>query len=345
MAPREIEITTNVQPAHWDAFVASCATATGYHGWRWRQVFENAFGHEAVYLAAVQRGEIVGILPLVIFRSALFGRFAVSLPFVNYGGVCARDPAVAALLVEQAGTIAADARLAHVELRHTDRQLPALQARQHKVGMRLNLAPAAEDAWNAFDRKVRNQIRKAEKSGLVVRAGDGGLLRRFYDVFARNMRDLGTPVYSIRFFEEVLAAFPETSRVFLVEQGDTPIGGAIALIHGDTLEVPWASSLREHRSLCPNNLLYWQIIQYAIEKGLSTFDFGRSTPNEGTFEFKKQWGARPFPLYWEYVLVGDAALPDMSPANPRFRAAVATWKRLPITVTNWAGPHIVRSIP
>jgi FemAB-related protein (PEP-CTERM system-associated) len=345
MASRGIEITTKVEPIDWDAFVASCPTATGYHRWSWRRVFENAFGHEAVYLAAVDAGEIVGILPMVVFRSALFGRFAVSLPFVNYGGVCARDSEVAALLVEQAAAIAADARLAHVELRHTNRQLPALPARQHKVGMHLSLAARAEDAWNAFDRKVRNQIRKAEKSGLVVSAAGAESLRPFYDVFARNMRDLGTPVYSIRFFEEVLATFPEGSRVFLVEQGADTIGAAIALIHGDTLEVPWASSLREYRSLCPNNLLYWRIIEYAIEKRLATFDFGRSTPNEGTFEFKKQWGARPFPLYWEYILVGDAALPDMSPGNPRFRAAVAAWKRLPISVTNWAGPHIVRSIP
>jgi FemAB-related protein (PEP-CTERM system-associated) len=235
--------------------------------------------------------------------------------------------------------------LSHVELRHTARRYSDLAVRQHKVGMKLPLPGCSTDAWDALDRKVRNQVRKAEKSELAVRSGGGALIERFYPVFAQNMRDLGTPVYSIRLFEQVLAAFPDTARVFLVEKGDTVVGGAIALVHRRTLEVPWASSLREYRNLCPNNLLYWRIIEYAIDAGMSTLDFGRSTPNEGTFDFKKQWGAQPELLHWEYVLAPRATLPDMSPANPRFRTAIGAWQRLPLWFANTLGPHIVRSLP
>jgi hypothetical protein len=152
-------------------------------------------------------------------------------------------------------------------------------------------------------------------------------------------------VYSRGFFEHVLSTFPATSTVCLVDHGDRTVAGAIALSHHDVMEVPWASSLREYRSQCPNNLLYWRIIEHGIESGRASLDFGRSTPNEGTYHFKEQWGAKPEPLYWEYVMRGGAELPNLSPANPRYRAAINVWTRLPLAVTNFIGPHIVRSIP
>ena len=133
--------------------------------------------------------------------------------------------------------------------------------------MHLALGTDAARAWDGLDRKARNQVRKAEKSGLTWRRGGVELLDRFYGVFARNMRDLGTPVYSRRFFEHVLSTFPATSSVCLVDHGDRTVAGAIALSHRDVLEVPWASSLREYRSQCPNNLLYWRIIEHAIASG------------------------------------------------------------------------------
>jgi serine/alanine adding enzyme len=344
-APRLLEITSEATAVEWDQFVRAQPDASTYHLSGWRRVFEGAFGHETVYLAARERGEIVGILPLVVFRSRLFGNFAVSLPFVNYGGVCAEDGDIASALVARAAAVAEAGRLSHVELRHTARQMAHLPSRTHKVGMRLALGADAARAWDGLDRKVRNQVRKAEKSGLTWRRGGAELLDRFYAVFAQNMRDLGTPVCSRRFFEQILSIFPETSKVCLVDHGDRTVAGAIALSHGDVVEVPWASSLRDYRSQCPNNLLYWRIIEDATQSGRRSLDFGRSTPNEGTYHFKEQWGARPEPLYWEYVMRSGADLPDLSPANPKYRAAIAVWTRLPLAVTNFIGPHIVKSIP
>jgi serine/alanine adding enzyme len=340
-----MQITTDITPARWDAFVETHPDATAYHGWRWRGVFEKAFGHETVYLAAMDGDEVAGVLPLAIFRSRLFGRFAVSLPFVNYGGLCATAPAAVDALLERAASLARERRLAHVELRHVARRCPGLTAREHKVGMRMELPNDVARAWDGLDRKVRNQVRKAEKSALTARGGGVELLQRFYSVFSRNMRDLGTPVYSIDFFRAVLEACPNDARVFLVEHGDLPVAGGITLRHRGTVEIPWASSLREYRAQSPNNLLYWQIMQFAITSGAGTLDFGRSTPGEGTYHFKQQWGAQPFPLYWEYVLSGRAAPADLSPKNPKFGAAIAVWKRLPVALTTLIGPHIVRSIP
>ncbi len=156
---------------------------------------------------------IVGVLPLVSFRSLLFGKFLVSLPFVNYGGVLADDDRAARALLD-AARVEADRRGASsVELRHTRRRFDDLPVRQHKVAMTLSLPGDAEAAWKGFDNKVRNQVRKAEKSGFDTAIGGAELAGDFYEVFARNMRDLGTPVYSRRLFEEVLGNDSRIARV------------------------------------------------------------------------------------------------------------------------------------
>jgi FemAB-related protein (PEP-CTERM system-associated) len=328
----------------WTRFVDAHPDATAYHDWRWRDVFLEAFQHPAHYLEARVGGEICGVLPLVRMHSRLFGRFLVSLPFVNYGGFLVRSPEAGRALVDRAALLARDDRCSHIELRHQRRELPERPVRQHKVAMRLQLLEP-EALWTSLDRKVRNQVRKAERSQLEAFHGGPELLDEFYAIFRRNMRDLGTPVYSRRFFEAVLKYFPDRTVVHVVRRGDETIAAGITLSARRTVEVPWASSLREHLALCPNNLLYWSIIRWASEGGFATLDFGRSTPDEGTFHFKRQWGAVPSPLYWEYVVEGNGLLPHFSPDNPRYRAAVAMWKHLPLGVANLLGPHIVRGIP
>jgi CelD/BcsL family acetyltransferase involved in cellulose biosynthesis len=113
----------------------------------------------------------------------------------------------------------------------------------------------------------------------------------------------------------------------------------------NTLEIPWASSINDYKALCPNNMLYWEAIRFAIGKGFTKFDFGRSTPDEGTYHFKKQWGAKPVQLYWQYLMAGHGTMPDLSPSNPKYQAAIRFWQQLPVSATKALGPLIVRNIP
>ncbi len=340
-----VEVVSDVTPGEWDAFVEGSPEATGYHLSAWRDVFTRAFGHDTAYLAARRDGEVVGMLPLVLFDSWLFGRFGVSLPFVNYGGVVAADASVASALLDAANALAQTRKLAHLELRHVTPHFPALPVRRHKAAMLLPLRGTADQVWQHLDRKVRNQVRKGERSGLSVEWGGAELVGDFYNVFARNMRDLGTPVYTRRFFEQVVSAFPDRARVWVVREGRTPVAASLTFGWRETIEVPWASALRSSRSSCANVLLYWTMIREATSQGYTTFDFGRSTPGEGTYHFKQQWGAEPSLLAWEYCLKPGEALPDHSPNNPKFQLAIAAWRRMPLWLTLILGPIIVRAIP
>lgn len=330
----------------WNTFVESCAGRTNYHQYGWRKVIEESFGHRTHYLVAREdEGRICGVLPLAHLKSALFGNFLVSLPFFNYGGLLYSEEGAAAALLESSRRLRDELGAEHVELRHLYTPQQGLPARNHKVTMLLELAESVEAQWQRLDPKVRNQVRKAEKTGLSVLTGQLELLDGFYRVFCRNMRDLGTPVYPERFFRQVLESFPEATRIISVQREGKTIAAGLLSWYADTLEVPWASSIRDYRELCPNNLLYWEAIRFAIGHGFARFDFGRSTPGEGTFRFKKQWGAEPHQLHWNYLVSAGQPLPELSPSNPKYRLAIGIWQRLPLALTNLLGPPIVRNIP
>ena len=159
------------------------------------------------------------------------------------------------------------------------------------------------------------------------------------------MRDLGTPVYSKVLFSNVLQTFPDTTRIFAVFHEERMVAAGISLWFRGRIEVPWASSIKDYKVLCPNHMLYWQAIQFAIENGFREFDFGRSTPGEGTYNFKKQWGALPTLLNWQYLMDEEGIMPDLNPGNRKYQAAIRIWRRLPISITKMLGPLIVRNIP
>jgi FemAB-related protein (PEP-CTERM system-associated) len=313
---------------------------------RWLRVIATALRHDVYAIEVNQAGTTRGLLPLAFVKSALFGRFLVSLPYLNTAGVLADDADARQLLMERAVQLADDLKVRFLELRHEEPvDHPFLNvSRSDKVHMRLDLPASPGKLWDTIPSKVRNQVRKGQKSGLTVHWGGANLLDEFYDVFARNMRDLGTPVYGRDLFTATLDTFGDRAEVCVTRRGGTPVAAGL-LMHGwGVSEVPSASSLREHNGTCANMLMYWHLLERAVERGQEVFDFGRCTPEGNTYRFKKQWGATPQPAHWQYYLrEGRAA--DMRPENPRYRRAIRVWQRLPVRLTRWIGPAIVRGIP
>jgi FemAB-related protein (PEP-CTERM system-associated) len=312
----------------------------------WAVVLEIGLSHIPYVLTADVRGDLRGFLALSFVRSALFGRFLVSLPYLNYGGVQADDEEAARRLVDHAVVLADRLDVRYLELRH-ERPIdhPALvQRADNKVHMRLSLPATPGRLWDQLPSKVRNQIRKGHKSGLRVEWGGAELLSEFYDVFSANMRDLGTPVYGASLFRSVLRHYPGRAEVCSVRRGDRPVASGL-LLHGlGVTEVPSASSLRRFNHLCPNMLLYWSLLERAVQRGQALFDFGRSSPDSPTYRFKKQWGAAPSSASWQYY-VRSGHETDMRPDNPRYQRLISVWQKLPVGLTRLIGPPIVRGIP
>lgn len=186
-------------------------------------------------------------------------------------------------------------------------------------------------------------VRKATKSGLSVRwvAGEG--IEEFYDVFTVNMRDLGLPVHSKAFFQSIQKELAMNCGLILVSKGEQTIGGGVCVKFKDTLCVPWASSLRQYGSLCPNNLLYWEALRWGCDNGLTRFDFGRSSPGGGTYQFKRQWGATEYPLHWQYGAEGRKQS-HLDNESAKLQWFVKIWRGLPLPITKVVGPILRRQI-
>ncbi len=353
------------QRAAWEIYATGRPGASAYHRFVWLDILHAAFGHPIFPLACRKNGVISGILPLMLVSSRLFGRFLVSLPFVNYGGPLADDEDSAQLLLAEANRLMHAYQARSVELRHCPAELssqyldrltgqasdtfPGEIPAGRKVGMILPLPQGdgqADRLWGGLKDKVRNQVRKARKAGLAARFGGEELLDDFYRVFCVNMRALGTPVYGRAFFAEILRRLPGEAFIIAVHEGaGRCLAAGLLLGRAGVLEMPWASSLPAFRPLCANTLLYWEALRHGCAAGHRLFDFGRSSPGGGPWRFKKQWGAEEIPLPWEYLLPPGQSPPRLNLDNPKYRLAIRAWKRLPLAAANFFGPRIVRCIP
>jgi serine/alanine adding enzyme len=312
----------------------------------WLGVMARTFRHTPYCLEAVEAGKTRGVLALAHVRSLLFGRFLVSLPYLNYGGVLADDELTARKLIDGAMKLADSLDVRYLELRHEQAlEHPALVGgTSNKVHMRLALPRSAGELWDRLPAKVRNQARKGQKNGLTVTWGREELLPDFYDVFSRNMRDLGTPVYGRGLFRCILEQFADSSELCVVRLDSRAVAAALLLRGRGVTEVPSASSLRPYNHTCANMLLYWHLLERAVQRRQEVFDFGRSTPDSNTYCFKKQWGAVPHPAQWQYYL-RQGSYSAMRPDNPKYQRWIRLWQRLPASLTRLIGPLIVRGIP
>jgi serine/alanine adding enzyme len=305
---------------------------------------EDVLSHECLYFAAVdETGEWRGVLPLVRVRSVL-GHYLISLPFLNDGGPLG-DTGAQQNLVEHAVAEAKSSGATLLELRSREDVPGPVTPSYRRIAVHLSLPSSREELWKDTLRpKLRAQVRRPGKEGMTFRCG-AAELDGFYAVFARNMRDLGTPVLPRAFFERGASSFG-TSMIFAAVYNKTgaPVAGACCLHWRDELEVTWASSLKEYNRLSPNMLLYASLMEEAIDRDVKVFNFGRCTPGGSTHKFKQQWGGHDVPLPWPFWS-RHAAVGVPSAKNPFYRVATAAWSHLPVAVTNRLGPVLARLLP
>jgi FemAB-related protein (PEP-CTERM system-associated) len=306
---------------------------------------ERATGRKQFYLVARDSGKVRGVLPLTHTRSFLFGNRIISQGFSNYGGMLVDCPEARDAAFDFAVKLAKQLNCESIEFRNMEPLPYDLQSGKEKISMHLSLSADPEEIWKSFDPKVRNQVRKAEKSDIIIVNGRIELLNDFYQVYTARMRQFGTPAYPRRLMYGILREFPNYSQIFVAHLGKLIVGAGFVVWYNGFVEIPWAATLVEYNHLCPNNLLYWSIIKHFCLAGAKCFDFGRCTAEGNTYQFKKQWEAKPFQLYYQYWARPQCKLAIASPDNPKYRRKVEMWKKLPLWLTRLIGPYISRSLP
>ncbi|MEJ2201657.1 MAG: GNAT family N-acetyltransferase [Desulfuromonadaceae bacterium] len=343
----QIRLATSADQGCWDDYVGNHPEGTAYQLFAWKNAVKKAYGFEGPYLLAQKGSTVCGILPLIDFSIPFFKKSLISLPYCDAGGVLADDCETADKLLEEAVALASKTD-AIVHVRST-RELPFFSINTtEKVRMLLDLPESSEIFFSGLKSKLRTKIKKPLKHGYEVKLGSCEFIDHFYAVFAENMHELGSPVHSRKWIEAIVSEYQEKVKIAVVFAPEgIPVAAGMILLHPTTVSNPWASSLRKYNYMKPNMLLYSTLLSFASDHGYKKFDFGRSTPGEGTYQFKEQWGAQPHPLYWygsdEKNRPTETSGKVASNLNKRELLARA-WKHIPVSSANWLGPKIRRYI-
>lgn len=330
----------------WDSYVDGHPYGTVFHTSKWQKLIQFSFPHRPLHLLARnETGRICGILPLFLVHSRIFGRMLVSTPQAAYGGILADGESDHNSLLARAREIAREKKVRFLELRnfHPGQTSSDLQTKDLYVTFRQELSADSEKIFLSIPRKTRAECREGIRNELEFRVNEIGV-DGFYSIYSRNVRDLGTPVFSKRLFANGPRFFNGECRIFSVHWQGKAVAAVWTLFYRDEVIPYYGGSVREYNRLGVNNFMYWMLIQYGCENGYRIYDFGRSKKGTGSFDFKKRWGMTMVDLPYQYDLVGQKNLPDTSPLNPRFAFGIRLWQKLPLPVANVIGPLISKNL-
>ena len=326
----------------WDAFVDSCLDATFFHRAGWQEIIERAFGHKTHFLLAEQDGDIQGVLPLAQIRHFLFGHSLSSLPFGVYGGIAANSTPARDALDTEAQNIASNLNVDYLEYRNIKPQHEDWPTKNLYVTFRKPIDPDVEQNMKNIPRKQRAMVRSGIKNNLVSELDDS--VDRFFSVFSDNMLRHGTPALPKRYFALLMEVFGKDCEVLSVTHDGEVISSVLSFYFKDEVLPYYAGDTVKARSLAANDFKYWELMRRACERGYRVFDYGRSKVGTGSFDFKKNWGFVPAPLSYEYRLYKAKEVPDQNPLNPKYQLFIKAWRKLPLSVANFIGPHIVKNL-
>lgn len=346
--PLHVRTLVSAIPAaaeRWDAFVRICPQATFFHLSAWQGLIEEVFHHRTFFLYAERGGEIVAVLPLAEIRSLLFGHALSSLPFCVYGGIAAveEDQEAFAALESEADAIARRLGVQHLEYRNLNPRHADWPQQTLYATFRKSILADPHANLLAIPRKQRAMVRKGIRNGLHATIDDG--VERFFALYADNVRRHGTPPLPRPYFARLKEVFgPECEVLTVTDAAGRTHSSVMAFYFRDEVLPYYAGDALSARDLAANDFKYWMLMQRACRRGCSLFDYGRSKVGTGPYAFKRNWGFEPQPLAYEYRLYTRDSVPQNNPLNPKYRALIALWKRLPLGVANTLGPHIVRHL-
>jgi FemAB-related protein (PEP-CTERM system-associated) len=328
-----------------DQFVAGHPLATAFHLPAWGMAVADGCGQQAFWLLAERDGELVGLLPLTLVHSPLFGRALVSCGFAVGGGILAQDDATTAALADHAWQLAERYSCPSVELRGGPAPAGWQVHSDSYAGFIRDLASDDDAELLAVPRKQRAEIRKGLDQHLTVRTGRDETDRAaHYAVYAESVRNLGTPVFPRSLFDAVLDGFGDDADILTVWQGEVPVAAVLSLYHEGVVLPYWGGGTYVARSLRANEVMYYALMNHARRRGCTRFDFGRSKFGTGAFSYKKNWGFEPQPLSYAIKTADGSVARDINPLNPKYRLKIALWQRLPLWLANRIGPMIARGL-
>ncbi len=211
---------------------------------------------------------------------------------------------------------------------------------------RKELPENPDEVLAAIPKKARAEVRRArDKLGMTCETSDD--IELFFNLFADEKRRLGTPSLPLRWFLALREEFNRDVVLHVVREPDgRALCAVMSFLFKDAVYAYYSGSVADSRGKGVSDFVYCKIMEWAVEHGFRTFDFGRSRRDTGAARFKKNMGFEPVGLNYEFVLLrDDAKLPEFHPSNPRLDTPRKLWSKLPSFVANRVGARLSRYLP
>ena len=316
-----------------------------YHSANWIKVIEESYNLKSFIIALMDNKKILNIIPFFLIKSNFFGKKFVSMPYGDYGGFIS-DVKVD-WFVKKLEDYAREYDVDYVEIREAnlelEKKLEFFESKLTYYNFTLNLTRSMNEIWKSFDKKVRNSIRKAEKSHVKIVKGDKKDLEEFYRLYVNTMKKLGSPPHSFDFFDNVFKLCSKNVKLLFAEHDNKKIAASIFFLHKKKIYYWKNVSDEEYLHLRPNDLILYKMIEWGQKKNFESLDLGRTRMHTGGFLFKKRWGGKMKELKYYYRLYKDREIPD--PEKEKYKFLGRFWKSLPIFLIKRLGPMIRKNFP
>jgi len=331
----------------WDQYVFNSVGSSYVHHSAWRETIENVYGHKSYYIMAFCKNKVVGVLPLFLISIPLMGKLLASGLYSSYGGICADNVDVAGSLMNEAENLANSLDVKYLEVKNYDnynlmRNKGDKYLNYYTMVLKLDKNP--ENVWNSITKKARQNIRKATNSGIKIVSGNE-YFDEFYKLISVNMKQLGTPVHSRKFYKSILDKFDGDAELYIAKLSNETVSVALTIKYGKFVFGYANAAHSNYLTYKPNFLIYWEIIKSMANSGVEYFDLGRSLIDSGTYNFKLNFGAYPVQLYYDYYLNKITDVPNINQENKSLKIAANVWSHLPLSLTKLIGPHLIKYIP
>jgi FemAB-related protein (PEP-CTERM system-associated) len=328
----------------WNEFVRAHPLGSPFHLTAWMDSIGEVFPYRPMHRLAESEAGIEAVAPLFLVNNFLMGKVLLSTPFAVYGGVLARSPAARLALRDHLEALARQLRVDYLELRNAwSEQCLGFSVLERYVTFTHPIGSDPEAILNAIPRKTRYMVRKSMRHAFISRPAASSAA--FEDLYARNLRRLGTPCFPKKHFEALLRHFGGDAEILEVLQGDRVVAAVLSFRFRDQVLPYYGASDPAFNEAAPNNFMYYDLMCRAGAGGARLFDFGRSRKDSGSHDFKAHWGMQERDLPYEILLVRKRSLPNVNPGNPRLAWAIRLWQRLPLPLTRWLGSRFIKLVP
>uniref|UniRef100_UPI002FDB30C2 FemAB family XrtA/PEP-CTERM system-associated protein n=1 Tax=Arsukibacterium sp. TaxID=1977258 RepID=UPI002FDB30C2 len=243
----------------WDEFVHQDEHGSFFHLSNWQHILTE-LGHQCYYLYATSGNDIVGVLPLARVRSRLFGDALISTPFCVYGGALGAEP-VKRYLEQQAIALARQLKVDHLELRYQYPQQNDLETRSQHAFFSCPLAEDADAILAGIKKKQRAVIRQSMTQQLNFTLDKQS--EDFFQTYSESVRNLGTPVFSKRYFSNLLYYFPHHTDILTVRKNGKAVSSVLSFYYKGQVIPYYGGGVQAARELKSNDFMYYQLMCHA----------------------------------------------------------------------------------